>query len=98
MEVISDLDVSLLHACCWIKVQQGYDLYPHGIYRGYSTKCKTIWIMVDALYLFGRNLEQSCGCGMYILHNPDGFLVITKAWNTRCVQIPKTNNNLNCIL
>ena len=40
--MISGLDVSLLHVCCWIKVQQGYDLYPHGIYRGYSTKCKTV--------------------------------------------------------
>ena len=40
-------------------------------------------------YLFGRNLEQSCGYGLYILYNPDGFLVITKAWNTRCVHVPK---------
>ena len=44
IEVISGLDVSLLHGCCWIKVQQGYDLYPHGIYRGYSTICKTVHI------------------------------------------------------
>ena len=80
IEVISGLDVSLLHMCCWIIVQQGYDLYSHDIYRGYSTKCKTVWITVDALYLFGRNLEQLCSCGMYILYNPDGFLVITKAW------------------
>ena len=70
-------------------LDQGYELYPHGIYRGYSTECKTVWIMVDALYLFGRNLEQLCGCGMYVLYNPDGFLVITKAWNTSCVHIPK---------
>ena len=105
IEVINGLDVSLPHVCCWIEVQQGYDLYPHGIYRRYSTECKIVWIMEDALYLFGRNLEQSCGCDLYkiILYNPDGFLVITKAWNTRCMHVSKNQQQfilytLTCVV